>query len=161
MENRKFSIDQKITSLERQEYMCGYCGQDLWRHDLSICEAHHIVPYSMQGASTSENLIVLCPNCHTLHDNLAICGVFYGGYEHPDIDDSQIRNRQGFESTKEFCKINSRNEKILNHIMDYEEENVGGRVMKRHGTLYSKEFTTDNDIKTNDKRQNKPYKRFK
>lgn len=140
MENRKYSAEQKITALEYQEYMCGFCGQDLWRHNLSICEAHHIVPWSLGGATTQENLIVLCPTCHTLHDNLAMCGVFYAGYEHNDMDDTQLRNKAMFESSTTICKINGKNEKILNQILDYEENVVSCKIKKREGTLYSKEF---------------------
>lgn len=140
MENRKFSAEQKITSLERQEYMCGYCGQDLYRHSLSICEAHHIVPWSIGGASSQENLVVLCPSCHTLHDNLAICGVFYGGYDHKDMDDSQLRNKAMFENSVKFCEKNSKNENIMYQIYSYNETKVNSKPKKREGTLYSKEF---------------------
>jgi len=154
LENRKFSPEQKIEALERAEYMCGGCGQNLWRQHLPVCEAHHIVPFSLGGATTQENLIVLCPNCHVYHDNLAICGVFYGGYEHSDIDKSQLRNRQLFENTKQQCEKNRETEGILKHIYSYEEEKLKKpkKPNKKESLLYSKEYNKrrKDTIKTND-----------
>lgn len=38
---------------------CAWCGT-------TLMERHHITPYSEGGQNDSENLILLCPNCHTL-----------------------------------------------------------------------------------------------
>ena len=140
MENRRYSLEQKIEALEHQMYQCGYCGQDLWRHSLAICEAHHILMHSHGGATTSENLIILCPACHELHDNLALCGVYYGGYEETDIDDTQIRDRQLFDSTRSIRVRNCENEIIMGKIYDFKEEKLKDKLRKHNPQLLSQEF---------------------
>ncbi len=44
------------------------------KHQCSICQAntvevHHIVPVSERGTNNLENLMVVCPNCHTRKPN--------------------------------------------------------------------------------------------
>ncbi len=48
---------------------CFHCGASP-----SICQAHHITPYSQGGATTLKNLIMVCWNCHHRihHDNWQI-----------------------------------------------------------------------------------------
>lgn len=40
-------------------FKCAWCG-------VNLMERHHIVPYSKGGKNDADNLILLCPNCHTL-----------------------------------------------------------------------------------------------
>ena len=49
------------------KYKCEKCGLSEWQGEPLICELHHI-----NGDSTDnriENLIILCPNCHSQTDN--------------------------------------------------------------------------------------------
>jgi len=47
----------------------GYkCANPSCRHILTL-ELHHIVWVKDGGGSDPENLIALCPNCHSLHTN--------------------------------------------------------------------------------------------
>jgi hypothetical protein len=44
-------------------FECAWCGEKL-------TERHHIIEFSQGGKHSSENLILLCPNCHTqVHRN--------------------------------------------------------------------------------------------
>ncbi len=53
---------------------CFHCGADP-----AMCQAHHITPYSQGGATSLDNLIMVCWNCHHRihHDNWQI-------HKHPD-----------------------------------------------------------------------------
>ena len=51
--------------LKRSNAKCVICG---W--DESTCDIHHIIPKSQGGSNTSDNLIIVCPNCHrVIHAN--------------------------------------------------------------------------------------------
>ncbi len=43
---------------QRHFFECAWCGTQL-------TERHHIEPYALGGRHTEQNLILLCPNCHT------------------------------------------------------------------------------------------------
>ena len=45
--------------LQRAKCGCSICG---WNE--STCDIHHIVPRSEGGSNSSDNLIIVCPNCH-------------------------------------------------------------------------------------------------
>ncbi|MDM1555795.1 MULTISPECIES: HNH endonuclease [Chryseobacterium] len=48
---------------ERHFFECAWCG-------IKITERHHIFEFSKGGGHTTENLILLCPNCHDqVHNN--------------------------------------------------------------------------------------------
>lgn len=49
-------IDQKIK--EAAGFKCAWCG-------VHLTERHHIEPFYITQEHTEENLILLCPNCHT------------------------------------------------------------------------------------------------
>ena len=45
----------------------GYkCGNPVCRHVITL-DVHHLDQVSQGGGDTPENLLALCPNCHTLH----------------------------------------------------------------------------------------------
>jgi hypothetical protein len=53
-------------------HVSGYkCGNPVCRMPLTL-EIHHLDPVSNGGEDTPENLLALCPNCHTLHHNGSI-----------------------------------------------------------------------------------------
>lgn len=141
MENRSFSYEDKIQALENQSYQCGGCGGDLWRVALSQCESHHIVPFSYGGNTEPENLVILCPRCHTHHDNLALCGEYYGGYTREDIDDSQIRDQELWKrSERQELKMQG-NEKIAGRIFQYVEiEAVKPKRKHKNELIFSHEY---------------------
>lgn len=49
-------VDRKVKV--RHFFECAWCGERL-------TERHHIIEFSQGGEHTEENLILLCPNCHT------------------------------------------------------------------------------------------------
>lgn len=70
---RKFSHDQKVQMGERQEFLCGGgCGRSFWRQPLSSAQAHHIIPFSLNGLTELPNGILLCSECHKKYDQMAI-----------------------------------------------------------------------------------------
>ena len=141
MENRSFSYEDKIQALENQDYMCGGCGGDLWRVALSQCESHHIVPFSYGGNTEPENLVVLCPRCHTHHDDLALCGEYYGGYGREDMDESQIRDEGLWNKSKREELKYASNPKLSGRIFKYKEvEVVKPKRKHKKELLFSREF---------------------
>ncbi|WP_419883958.1 HNH endonuclease [Peribacillus sp. B-H-3] len=80
LENSKLTIqrmvrDSKISRYLRNQYdnECQLCGYRLRKSNGEYySEAHHIQPYNKvhRGDDNSNNLIVLCPNCHTQFDDL-------------------------------------------------------------------------------------------
>ena len=60
-------------------YSCAICGWNLpnitpngvIQHQ-GGCDLHHITPYREGGSNDSNNLILLCPNCHKMADNEVI-----------------------------------------------------------------------------------------
>ncbi len=58
-------IPEKVSKAvkERHFFECAWCGEKL-------TERHHITEFAKGGEHTTENLILLCPNCHTqVHRN--------------------------------------------------------------------------------------------
>ena len=65
---------RNITNTTRQIILmeAGYkCANPICRHILTL-ELHHIVWVKDGGSSDPDNLIALCPNCHSLHTNGSI-----------------------------------------------------------------------------------------
>lgn len=51
--------------LKRANIGCSICG---WNK--ATCDIHHIVERSSNGSNNSDNLIIICPNCHReIHSN--------------------------------------------------------------------------------------------
>jgi len=58
---KKGKTFNKVSTLKDYCYLCGFT---------EAIERHHIKPRSLGGNDKVENLIILCPNCHTLaHKN--------------------------------------------------------------------------------------------
>uniref|UniRef100_F4C2D6 HNH endonuclease n=1 Tax=Sphingobacterium sp. (strain 21) TaxID=743722 RepID=F4C2D6_SPHS2 len=51
------AVNRKIS--ERDQFKCAWCGN-------RITERHHIEEYHLGGKHTVDNLILLCPICHTM-----------------------------------------------------------------------------------------------
>lgn len=70
-ETRDRDISQYLKSL--YGYACQCCGLGLLLPDgKSGVETHHLHPIGEGGADSVENMIVVCPNCHTLLDAGAV-----------------------------------------------------------------------------------------
>lgn len=68
---RASKISRRLRDLYKQQ--CQLCGDRLRKSDgTHYSEAHHIQPYNKvhRGDDNSQNMIVLCPNCHTQFDDL-------------------------------------------------------------------------------------------
>ena len=55
------------------------CEKDLFIGDGDIVERAHIIPYCKTADNAFENLIILCPNCHTQFDK----GLSFSEEENP------------------------------------------------------------------------------
>ena len=65
MARKKLTVDVKAVVLHE----CGYmCGNPACRRPLTL-DIHHLEPVAVGGPDTPENLLGLCPNCHTDHHN--------------------------------------------------------------------------------------------
>lgn len=124
---RYFSHEEKQFAIDRQEGMCGGCGKDISRDHLGANHGHHILPYSLAGETVIENLVVLCPTCHTYHDNLAICGEMYGGYDITDMEEEQMRDPYLYLQSIPKVRKNAENEKIQ-ETLKRQKLAVGGNV---------------------------------
>ena len=127
MEKRFYSHEDKRIALDRQEYMCGGCGQDLSSHPMGYCQGHHMLPYGMGGDTSIENLMILCPNCHVVHDNMAICGTMYGGYDITEMESEQIRDQELFERSIPKSRKNAKNPVIQKTIFRYNKKVYGSQ----------------------------------
>lgn len=68
---RNSTISEKLK--KHYEFRCQICSYRVPKSDGSfLAEAHHIQPYNRlhKGDDTTQNLIILCPNCHTQFDDL-------------------------------------------------------------------------------------------
>lgn len=59
-ENSRYIVKSEKDKVDKSSnFKCAWCG-------VNLMERHHIEPYSEGGRNVSENLILLCSNCHTL-----------------------------------------------------------------------------------------------
>jgi hypothetical protein len=65
---KSISINTKREVLHQSGYRC---GNPACRSILTI-DIHHLVPIAESGPDTPDNLLALCPNCHSLHHNEVI-----------------------------------------------------------------------------------------
>lgn len=76
---------------------CAACG---WqppafltdRHKRTFLTVHHLLPISDGGLDDDANLIILCPNCHSLSDYLPSIILLPQGEEHRDCLISHLRS---------------------------------------------------------------------
>lgn len=68
---RKFTDKQKREAYERQHHHCPICeaNGDLTEYELKDMEADHIVPWSKGGATTTDNLQMLCHDHNNAKSN--------------------------------------------------------------------------------------------
>ncbi len=60
---RRVNINVKQHVLHESGYRC---GNPCCRHPLTL-DIHHLIYVSEGGATTPDNLLPLCPNCHAMH----------------------------------------------------------------------------------------------
>lgn len=98
-------------------FKCAWCG-------VNITEKHHIKPYSEGGVNDYTNLILLCPNCHTLHHRGEISQnqLFYRRKELS----GEVSRTSGFLCIKTPCKILVGGNKFINtpNIIVHNEETL-------------------------------------
>ena len=62
---REFNSDQRYIPSPLKDLLFDQCGHRCTICDAPYCEIHHIEFMENGGRTEYENLIVLCPNCHT------------------------------------------------------------------------------------------------
>lgn len=62
------NVKRKIIAESMGKCMNPECQVDLFSQDGDIIEKAHIIPYCDTADNSYENLIILCPNCHTKFD---------------------------------------------------------------------------------------------
>lgn len=110
--------DLKAETLVRDGYKCVCCGSGEGlpiKYAISILQSHHIISVGNGGPDTKENIITVCPNCHTLiHTLLWNNGVF---------------SKKDFESLPE--KEKERMRKVLKYASaDYKAAKKKGKSEK-------------------------------
>jgi HNH endonuclease len=60
---RTLPVDVRVQVLHEAGYRC---GNPICRMVLTL-DVHHLDPVSDGGPDTADNLLALCPNCHSLH----------------------------------------------------------------------------------------------
>ena len=61
-------IQRKLWALSMGHCFNSDCAQDLFAEGTSIGEIAHILPHSESGDASLNNLLLLCPTCHTMID---------------------------------------------------------------------------------------------
>ncbi|MBP2100655.1 HNH endonuclease signature motif containing protein [Enterococcus rivorum] len=69
--NVSTNVERKIYAESMGRCMNPECKVELFKHNGDIMEKAHIVPYCDTQNNSYENLIILCPNCHTNFDKNA------------------------------------------------------------------------------------------
>ena len=97
-----------------KENRCELCGIDSWRGEDIICELHHI--NGDRSDNRLENLIMLCPNCHSQTSN------FRGRNSKGDLQCMEI-SKQSAESDMLFLleKEKKREEEVYQNKLKYGE----------------------------------------
>ena len=62
------SVKRKLYAESMGRCMNPNCQKELFRHNGDISEKAHIIPYCNTADNSFENLVLLCPNCHTEFD---------------------------------------------------------------------------------------------
>ncbi len=62
---REYNSDQRYIPSPLKDLLLDQCGHRCTICDAPYCEIHHIIFMEKGGPTEYENLIVLCPNCHT------------------------------------------------------------------------------------------------
>ena len=118
-EARSFNREQRDEMLIRQEYMCGGCGDSVWRKPNYLRQAHHIVPYFAGGATQVENGVILCPTCHVTADNMNIIGTIYnanGGTPIETAHPSMIASQSSHKKALQKIQANRNNRDLVRKI---------------------------------------------
>lgn len=110
--------DIKAETLRRDNYQCVCCGAGEGlplKYALAILQSHHKISVGNGGPDTKENIVTVCPNCHTLiHTLLWNDGVF---------------SKSDFEALP--AKEKDRMRKILKYAnMDYQAAKKKGKTSK-------------------------------
>lgn len=61
------NAEVKQIALDRARGKCALCGKDapfLTKEGKPFLEIHHIIPLSLGGSDSTDNVVALCPNCH-------------------------------------------------------------------------------------------------
>lgn len=108
-------IDQQVK--ERDHFECAWCG-------VKLTERHHIDEYSGGGQHTVENLILLCPNCHTqVHNNeIPITELVKRKSTH--IKGDRLSGGIQFEIIEPLVKLGSSIFYRVPTLFKYKEENI-------------------------------------
>ena len=68
-ERSYFTSKYKKNMANNGDLICSVCG---WKHPIhwsSMC-VHHVIPVQFGGSHEDNNLIILCPNCHSIAHGL-------------------------------------------------------------------------------------------
>lgn len=109
------NIDREIK--ERHFFECAWCGEKL-------TERHHIIEFSQGGNHTTENLILLCPNCHTqVHKNeITIKELIERKSTHAKGD--RLSGGVQFEMTEPFVRLGNAQFKDVPILVMYRQEPI-------------------------------------
>ena len=66
--NINTNVERRIYAESMGRCMNPECKADLFKESGDIMEKAHIIPYCDTKDNSYENLIILCPNCHTNFD---------------------------------------------------------------------------------------------
>lgn len=109
-------------------FKCAWCGTNLM-------ERHHIVKHSDGGANSSDNLILLCPNCHTLvHQGKIITEELF---ERRKKLSGEIDRSSGYLSIINKCRVMMGGSIFIDtpNIINYNDENII-RIKVENNNLY-------------------------
>ena len=69
-ESIKYARRPELAKLIRKRVgdVCQICGDVYQSEKGAYCDTHHVIPLKLGGRDTSDNIMVVCPNCHRKFD---------------------------------------------------------------------------------------------
>ena len=69
--NLSENVERKLYAESMGRCMNPNCKEELFKIKGDIIERAHIIPYAKTADNSFDNLVILCPNCHTNYDKNA------------------------------------------------------------------------------------------
>lgn len=75
----------RVKILERDDYMCAYCGKKATTVD-------HLIPKTKGGTEDDDNLVSCCKSCNTIKGNRTVKDAGFKFYKHYKYNEKQLSN---------------------------------------------------------------------
>lgn len=98
-ERRRFSKSEKITFLNKSNFVCSHCGKKL---DLSTVTVEHALPVGEGGRNDDRNLVALCKECNRIKANKVTLKSIPNYYKYLNEENTLLLLEYAEEYNREF-----------------------------------------------------------